>query len=127
MKIRATLCAALIAAGSMVACVSKGPSPSVPMQNYDVTVSLAGPIALAPTSLGVIKVPQGATGLASLGLVFASLYLKEQTKGNCTFTPAVETTVAGVVTASATGTCNLNGVPITETVALTVSPVAATE
>ena len=126
MKIRATLCA-LLMAGSLASCVSKGPSPSIPFQNYDVTLSLTGPLALAPTSFGVIKVPSGSTGLASLGLIYASSYLKAKEFKKCVFTPAVEISEGGVITASSTASCTLNGVPVVEVVALSLTPVASTE
>lgn len=121
-SITASLALALVV--FTTACTSKGPSPSIPMESYNVSLSLSGVLMVPNQSLGTISVPQGSVGLADLAVSLAALYFQNSLNyKTCKFSPATQSTNGGVVSVSVSATCVEKGIPITEGIAVTLAPV----
>lgn len=112
---------ALVALGVVAGC--KGPTP-LHGQQYDATLAFTGDVQSAePIPLGTVSRVFG-LDVSPLALKLATIYLADSLEWkSCTIAPAVSSASGdGTIVVEATAACTLKGVPIVETLTLTLTP-----
>lgn len=97
-----------------------------PSEAFTASLSATGAIMVPPTSLGTVKVPANGASLLELVVGLAGpMFQKSYSLKACTFETYPATSANGAITVTATATCALNGVPVTEAVTATLTPVTS--
>lgn len=97
---------------------------SVPTEPFTVSLCADGAVVIPCTNLGEVKVPTGGDTIASLILAVAAPHLAKQANLKSCLFETFPSATGGDITVTATATCKLNGVPVTEGVTLKLTPVA---
>jgi hypothetical protein len=96
-----------------------------PTADYAASICAEGVVVVPCRDLGTIPVPEGGQSILALTVALAGPYLAQQAQlKDCVIETYPAAVGAGTIRVVATAACVLQGVPVTETVTLTLAPVA---
>ena len=94
--------------------------------DYTAAICAEGAVLIPCKPLGTLSIPTGGDAFATLLVTLAGPYLAKQANlKSCTFSSYPEAVDASAIVVTGTAACSLNGVPVSETVKVTLTPVAA--
>jgi hypothetical protein len=94
-----------------------------PTADYAASICAEGVVVVPCRDLGTIPVPEGGQSILALTVALAGPYLAQQAQlKDCVIETYPAAVGAGTIRVVATAACVLQGVPVTETVTLTLTP-----